>query len=241
MTHRVALADDEPLPRERLARLLKEAGCEIVGVFSDGASLLAWLQEGPAVDALFVDIQMPGLSGMEVLVEADPRLPVVLVTAHAAYTLAAFEHAAFDYILKPVTADRLAKTLARLQRKEQEPPRPPSAAPPRPLHRFPVRAGEGMVFLELRRVSHFEFHEGVVWVWSQGERFRTTWDGLTEVEAAFPEEPFCRIQRHILLRPGTVVGLKPLWGRRVSARVPGDLELEVSRAMTPKLKDMLGA
>ena len=64
---RVALADDEPLARARLGRLLREAGCEVTAELPDGPSVLAWLKEGHDVDALFLDIQMPGLSGLEVL------------------------------------------------------------------------------------------------------------------------------------------------------------------------------
>ena len=58
-TLRVALADDEPLARTRLARLLREAGCDVRAELADGPSVLAWLQEPREVDALFLDIQMP--------------------------------------------------------------------------------------------------------------------------------------------------------------------------------------
>ncbi|HQL49167.1 MAG TPA: response regulator, partial [Holophaga sp.] len=64
---RVALADDEPLARTRLARLLKEAGCEVVAELPDGPAVLRWLEAGGSLDALFLDIQMPGISGLEVL------------------------------------------------------------------------------------------------------------------------------------------------------------------------------
>jgi two-component system LytT family response regulator/two-component system response regulator AlgR len=243
MTLRVAVADDEPLPRERLVRLLGEAGCEVLAAFEDGPSMLAWLKGGQEVEALFLDIRMPGLSGLELLAELEEALPVVLVTAHPEYSLAAFEHAAFDYLLKPVTTDRLAKTLTRLERRDRSLPASPSRrapANPPPL-RFPVRAGEGMVFLELRRVSHFELIDEWVWAWSQGERYRTSWTSLADVEEVLADGTLCRIQRHLLLRLGTVTGLRPLWGRRAMVTVQGGLELEVSRVMAPKLKERLGA
>ncbi|GLH69920.1 DNA-binding response regulator [Geothrix rubra] len=236
---RVALADDEPLARTRLARLLREAGCEVKAELADGPSVLAWLKGAPDLDALFLDIQMPGATGLEVAVElADCRTcpPVVFVTAYSEHAVRAFEAAAADYILKPVSAERLAKCLARLG---EGGPRRSEAVGPLP-QRFPVKAGEGHVFLDLKRTSHFEVETEVVWAWAAGSRHRTAWTTLAEVEAAFPGAGLLRIQRHLLLRPEAVLGLKPLEGGRASVRVGEGLDLEVSRSVTPRLKELLG-
>ena len=235
---RVALADDEPLARARLARLLREAGCEVKAELADGPSVLAWLKEAPEVDALFLDIQMPGATGLEVAVELeDGRAcpPVVFVTAHSEHAVRAFEAAAADYILKPVSAERLARSLARLR--ESGPRR---ADPGAASQRFPVKAGEGHVFLDLKRTTHFEVETEVVWAWAAGARHRTAWTTLAEVEAAFPRAGLLRIQRHLLLRPEAVLGLKPLEGGRATVRVAEGLDLEVSRSATPRLKELLG-
>jgi two-component system LytT family response regulator/two-component system response regulator AlgR len=103
-----------------------------------------------------------------------------------------------------------------------------------------VKAGDGHVFLDLRRVSHFEVEDEVVWAWSQGQRHRTDWTSLGEVEEAFPAAGLMRIQRHLLLRPEAVLGLKPIDGGRATVRVGDGLDLEVSRSVTPKLKELLG-
>ena len=236
---RVDLADDEPLARARLARLLKEAGCDVKAELADGPSVLAWLQEPRDVDALFLDIQMPGATGLEVAAElADCRHcpPVVFVTAHSEHAVRAFEAAAVDYVMKPVSADRLAKTLARLREGGLRRAEAPAVAP----QRFPVKAGEGHVFLDLKRTTHFEVEEEIVWAWASGHRHRTAWTTLAEVETAFPGAGLIRIQRHLLLRPEAVLGLKPLEGGRASVRVADGLDLEVSRSVTPKIKEMLG-
>lgn len=236
---RVALADDEPLARARLARLLREAGCEVKAELPDGPTVLAWLREPKDVDALFLDIQMPGATGLEVAAElADCRHcpPVVFVTAYSEHAVRAFEAAAVDYILKPVSAERLAKTLARVREGGTRRPEPGAPTP----QRFPVKAGEGHVFLELKRTSHFEVEEEVVWAWAAGSRHRTAWTTLAEVEAAFPGAGLLRIQRHLLLRPEAVLGLRPLEGGRASVRVADSVDLEVSRSVTPKIKEMLG-
>ncbi|HEU4952905.1 MAG TPA: LytTR family DNA-binding domain-containing protein [Holophagaceae bacterium] len=232
---KVALADDEPLARARLARLLREAGCEIAAELPDGPAVLAWLQDRPAVDALFLDIQMPGVTGLEVLAELPSRLPVVFVTAYAEHAVRAFEAAALDYILKPVSEARLEKTLARLREAPQG--NVTGGASP---GRYPARAGEGHIFLELRRTTHFEVEDEVVWAWCGGTRFRTGWTTLAEVEQTFPVAGLQRIQRHLLLRPEAVLGLRPLDGGRAALRVGEGLELEASRTATPKLKELLG-
>ena len=236
---RVALADDEPLARTRLARLLREAGCDVKAELADGSSVLAWLQEPREVDALFLDIQMPGATGLEVAAElGDCRHcpPVVFVTAHSEHAVRAFEAAAVDYIMKPISAERLAKTLARLREGGLRRGEAPLATP----QRFPVKAGEGHVFLDLKRTTHFEVEEEVVWAWAAGSRHRTAWTTLAEVEGAFPGAGLLRIQRHLLLRPEAVLGLRPLEGGRASVRVADGLDLEVSRSATPRIKELLG-
>lgn len=239
MKLKVALADDEPLARTRLARLLREAGCDVVAELPDGPALLAWLPTAPALDALFLDIQMPGATGFEVVAELKDPPPIIFVTAFAEHAVRAFEAAAVDYVLKPVAPDRLAKSLERLAKREV-PRRTPTELAALTGHRYPVKAGEGHVFLDLRRTSHFEVEEEIVWAWAGCHRHRTSWTTLAEVEQAFPAAGLLRIQRHLLLRPEAVLGFKPLEGGRGSVRVAEGQDLEVSRTATPKLKELLG-
>ncbi len=238
---RAALADDEPLARERLARLLRDLGCDVVAAFPNGQELLHWLQAGNRPEALFLDIQMPGLSGLEVMAELVDPPPTVFVTAFSEHAVRAFDLAAVDYLVKPIFADRLKRSLDRI-RAQQVVPMSPSMA--RTLsntitERIPVKAGEGIVFLEFRRITHFEVVENVVWAWSGGHRFRSQWTSIREVEEAFPNTGTVRIQRHLLLRPEAVLGWKSLLGGRASVRVSEGLDLEVSRTATPGLRDLL--
>jgi DNA-binding LytR/AlgR family response regulator len=242
MTLRVALADDEPVALNRLGRLLREAGCEVVKELEDGHALLEWMKEDPALDALFLDIHMPSLTGIEVLAELENPPAIVFVTANAEYAVQAFEHAALDFLVKPVTAERLDKTLARLQG-NQVPRRTGSelkALLPPSNVRFPVKAGEGKLLLELKRVSHFEVIDQVVWVHAGKQKFRTTWVSLTEVEQAFPGTGLMRIQRHLLLRPEAVLGIRSLPSGRRAVLVAEGVELEASRSAAHSLKQRLG-
>jgi len=236
MSHplRVLVAEDEPFNLRRLARLLREAGCEVVAELEDGPSVLDWLARGEAVDALFLDIQMPGLTGLEVVADLPRPFPVVFVTAYAEHAVRAFEQAAMDYLLKPVTAERLAATLQRLRISAG---RETGARPTGPF-RFPVKAGEGVVLVDFIRTTHFVFEDDAVWAFA-GERLRTTWKTLAEAEAALGQR-VVRGHRHLLIRPEAIVGVRAGDSGRLRVRLNGGAELEVSRGAAPGLKARLG-
>ncbi|MDZ7590037.1 MAG: response regulator [Rubrivivax sp.] len=114
------IADDEDLPRTELRRMLAAAWPELV--------VVAECEHGPAaVEAIdgfaphiaFLDIRMPGLSGLDVARAASGRCHVVFTTAYDSHAIAAFDAGAVDYLLKPVAADRLAQTVARLRERLQ--------------------------------------------------------------------------------------------------------------------------
>jgi two-component system LytT family response regulator/two-component system response regulator AlgR len=241
---RVAVAEDEPLARERLIRLLQEAGCDIAADLTDGLSLLAWLKGGHAVDALFVDVHMPGASAFEALTELGPDQPLpplVFVSAFPEHALRAFDVMALDYLLKPVSPERLEQTLCRLRAgAASRAPGRESVKTRNPRDRFPAKAGEGHVILDLQRVSHFEVIQDKVWAWVKGTKYRTTWRSLAEVEDAFSQSSLLRIQRHLLLRSEAVLAVKPLFGGRACVRVGGGIDLDVSRDAFRALKEILG-
>lgn len=239
---RTVVVDDEPLARERLSRLLRELGVEVVAELEDGPDLLAWLKKNELVDAIFLDVQMPGGTGLEVMAEVSPSLPVIFVTAYSEHAVRAFDAEAVDYVLKPVFKDRLERAISRLRvRLKQGGQGADQKGTSSGQHpRIPVRAGSGHVFLDLRKITHLEIEGDIVWAWSSGQRFRTPWGALSEVEAAFPSATLVRIQRHLLLRPEMVLAHRPLPGGRCEVRVGEGLNLEVSRSATPKLSDILG-
>ena len=119
MNHReptALVADDEEAPREQLLAALREAWPElrIVSVAHNGADAWdAFLEHEP--DICFLDIRMPGFSGIEVAQRIGPRSQVVFATAYGDHALAAFDAGAVDYLLKPVESTRLRQTVQRLQ------------------------------------------------------------------------------------------------------------------------------
>jgi DNA-binding LytR/AlgR family response regulator len=116
MTPRALIADDEPMLRDELAALLAQAWPElrVVAQARNGREAVA-LFESHAPDVCFLDVQMPGLSGVEAARLIGHRAHLVFVTAFDQYALQAFEHGVLDYLVKPVKPARLAETVARLQ------------------------------------------------------------------------------------------------------------------------------
>ena len=132
---RVVIADDEPVARQRLRRLLRlRDDCLVVGEFADGADLAASLPRLGS-DVILLDIEMPGLDGFASVSRlAEPRPLVVFVTAYAEHAARAYDVDAVDYLLKPISSLRLDEALARTWRRLQaQPPaavsRPAAAAP----------------------------------------------------------------------------------------------------------------
>jgi two-component system, LytTR family, response regulator len=115
MTVRVVIADDEPMGRQRLVRLLQsEPETDVVAACADGEEAVEAIREH-APDIVLLDVQMPLLDGFEVVAAlGDAHQPaVIFVTAHDQYAVRAFEVHAFDYLLKPVDQDRLREAIAR--------------------------------------------------------------------------------------------------------------------------------
>src|SRR5689334_20851182 len=115
---RILIVDDEPLARHRLRRMLRQfPGVEVVGECVDGVDALRAVQE-TSPDLLLLDIQMPGLDGFGVVESLVPgTLPIVVfVTAYDQHAIHAFEACALDYLLKPVSPGRLAKTISRARK-----------------------------------------------------------------------------------------------------------------------------
>jgi len=111
----VLIVDDEPLARQRLQRMLRgEPDLKLLPPCADGRAAIAAIHELHP-DLMFLDVQMPGMTGFEVLAAVGPKqMPVVIfVTAHDRFALQAFEAEALDYLLKPFGAERMQKALAR--------------------------------------------------------------------------------------------------------------------------------
>lgn len=119
---RIAAVDDEPHVLERFERMVTPfQEVKLCGLFETGEQLMAYLKEQP-IDAVFLDIEMPGVNGLELsaqILDRYEEVHIIFVTAYNQYAIEAFEVQAMDYILKPLTLERLNKTLQRLLKKQR--------------------------------------------------------------------------------------------------------------------------
>src|SRR5690348_469503 len=166
---KVFLIDDEPLAIDRLKRLLEETGrVEIAGSSSDPAQALQQLKQSRP-DVLFLDIEMPGMSGFDLLEQlGEPQPLVVFTTAYDRYALDAFKVNSIDYLLKPVEPAQLKRALAKLERilggREQpgdihkllaQVRAALAEREPEHLARVACRVGNRVEFIEVSQVTHF--------------------------------------------------------------------------------------
>ncbi len=235
---RVLVVDDEPPAVDELAYLLgQDPRIASVATCTSATEAIQRLQE-TEYDAVFLDIQMPALSGLElagVLGRFRTPPPVVFVTAHDEHAVAAFDLRAVDYVLKPVRADRLAETVSRLVGGSAG-----AEATAAPDLQIPVELGGVTRFVRRSEITHVE---------AQGDyaRLHTAAGShlvrtpLTQLEEEWAAVGFARIHRSLLVNLAHVTEVRTDAGRCsvVVNGAPGGVELSVARRHTRQLKDLL--
>ena len=247
---RAYIVDDERLAVERLTRLLTATGrVAIAGSATDPEAALASLRELP-VDVLFLDIQMPGLTGFELLARLERQVTVVFTTAFDRYALDAFAVNSIDYLLKPIEADRLDRALDKIERfaGQAQPDVRALAralaaqlAPTRRIERIASRVGERTTVLDLARVSHFTSRDKLTFAVVNGHEHVVD-HTLAELEAQLDARRFARIHRATIVNIGFVQELFPAVDGGVLVRLKDDrkTELSVARDRVRELKQRLG-
>ncbi len=255
MKPRAFLVDDEPLALRRLERMLREDGrIEILGTATDPERAALEI-ELLAPDVLFLDIQMPGLTGFDLLGRLDQQPLVIFTTAYDQYALRAFEHHSVDYLLKPVEHEQLDRALSKLERMVGgEMPRPEihdllrqitSAIQPQQngagLERIPSRSGERVHFLELSRITHF-FAEDKLTYASTSEKNWVVDRTIAELEEKLNPVRFVRVHRSTIVNLEFVDELYSWFGGRMMLRLKDakKTEITVSRERLKELKERLG-
>jgi two-component system LytT family response regulator len=245
---RVLVVDDEPLARRYLVDLLGEIpAAQVVGEAANGFEAVQAV-ERLRPDLLLLDIQMPKLSGFEVLELLGAEAPaVVFVTAFDEFALKAFEVHAVDYLLKPVEPERLAAALGRAEeRLRAHAPAPDPAGlaaaarpPGRPLERVLVRQEGRVHVLPLARIDFVEAQDDYLCFAAAGKRFRKQ-QTLAELEAQIDPGRFVRIHRSYLLNVERLARLELYAKDSWIAILADGTKLPVSRSGHARLKQLLG-
>jgi two-component system LytT family response regulator len=246
---RAFVVDDEPLAVKRLSRMLRETGrVEVVGGSSDPVDALAALSS-VSVDALFLDIQMPGMTGFEMLAMMDPQPLVVFTTAYDQYALQAFEVNSIDYLLKPIEERHLARALDKIERLRASPgPLPDWKALMAQIAaggypgRIASRLGERIQILELSHVTHFFAHDKLTYAATEAKNYVVDYT-VSDLEQRLSPRSFCRIHRATLVNLAWVKEMDAWFGGRVLVRLKDakSTELQVARERVSELKKRLGA
>lgn len=192
------ILDDEP-PAVQLLRAYAERSpdLQLVADFTSAIEALHFIQEQP-VDLIFLDIQMPELTGLQFLKVLRHRPQVVFTTAYENYAVRSYEYDAADYLLKPISLDRFLLAVERVKARlgaRQTPPTAvsPAAPPPGPEHLF-VKSGHKIVRVDFADLLRLESMSNYVLLHTAKEKIMTL-ENLSDLVAALPSDRFARIHR----------------------------------------------
>ncbi|HEX5215798.1 MAG TPA: LytTR family DNA-binding domain-containing protein [Vicinamibacterales bacterium] len=234
MTRRlsVLIADDERLARRRLRRLLGSIdGVDVVGEAANGDEAIAAIRElEPRV--VLLDVQMPGPDGFGVI-ERLPKKPLVIfVTAFAEFALRAFDVQAVDYLLKPVSREKLARAIDRARAVLE--PRAPAAFP----SLLAVRSQGRVDLVDVGAIDWLEAADNYVVVHA-GARTFIARDTLTRIESTLDSRLFARIHRGTIVRIDRVAALEVANRGDYVAVLKDGTRLGLSRRFRPRLNQVL--
>ncbi|MGQ0505926.1 MAG: LytR/AlgR family response regulator transcription factor [Myxococcaceae bacterium] len=245
---RVLIADDEEIARKRLTRLLRMIpDVELCGECRDGEEVLKKVRQG-GIDVLLLDIQMPGLTGLDAMALLPSDGPyVIFCTAHTEHAVHAFDVGAVDYLLKPIEAARLQKALERARSRdavtrfhdELNKQRDRRSESNSELKRLAVPTRNGIVLLDPREITHAILEGELVTIFTTKGQHLTDFS-LQDLHEKLPRDAFERVHRRAILNLEHVTRLEPNEVGGFTARTHRDHCVEVSRAAARELRKRLG-
>jgi two-component system LytT family response regulator len=206
--YRTIIADDEQLARERLKMLLEPYSIqiELIGEAENGIQCKKMIDDLKP-DLLFLDIQMPGLNGFEVLQQVAHSPLVIFCTAHDEYALKAFETQSIDYIVKPFKAERVQKSIEKLELLKQQTNKHEllraieeltKLTPKKEITTIPVKIGDRMLILKIEEISYFMADEKYVCIFTvNGKKYLSDYS-IKDLAQKIGDK-FVRIQRAVLV------------------------------------------
>ena len=243
---RVLIIDDEPLARQLVRKYLQsESDVEIVGECGDGFEAAKSIAQFKP-DVLFLDVQMPKISGFELLELLDPAPAVIFTTAFDEFALKAFEANAVDYLLKPFPAERLSKALEKFRTAHQKGTASSKAAEVKerlaeeiPQDRIVVKSGADIRILPLEEIRYLEAYDDYVKIYTRSGMFLKK-QTLAHFEKKLEAASFVRIHRSYLLHLTELTRIEPAEKDQHQAILKDKTRLPLSRSGYARLKEVLG-
>jgi two-component system, LytTR family, response regulator AlgR len=237
---RALIVDDEPLAVERLQILCAQTeGVALVGTATDGEAALRMV-EALSPDLLLLDIAMPGMSGIEVAAAIEKmavRPAVIFCTAFDHFAVAAFDVAAVDYLLKPVTPERLAKAIGRVREKASDAAETPAES--QWTEEFWISHRAEMVRVAAIDIDRIEAERDYMRLW-MGQRSFLLHQTISELERRLDPEKFIRLHRSTIVRRDFIAKLKHD-GLGVWHAVLNDgAEVRIGRTYHAAAREMMG-
>lgn len=241
---RTLVVDDEELARQVMRELLSaHPDIEVIAECKNGLEAVKAVAEHKP-DLLFLDVQMPKLTGFDVLELIGAEVPVIFVTAYDEYAMKAFEVHAVDYLLKPVGKERLAAALQRVRtRSEEKPPVPVElSAAARPAGQFAerlvVKDGTRVTLIPVAKLDYAEAQDDYVALASDGKKHLKQ-QTIASLEAALDQKQFVRIHRSYVVNLERVTRIEPYGKDSRVAVLSTGVRLPVSRAGYARLQALL--
>jgi two-component system LytT family response regulator len=235
---RALVVEDEPHARDTLREWLAEVEwITLVGEAADGPTAVERI-DALAPDLVFLDVRLPGLSGLEVLARARHAAEVVFTTAHDEFALAAFELGALDYLLKPFGRQRFAAALERARRRLGAPVAAAErarAAFASPLRRIFARTPRGIVPVDVAAILHLQASGDYVELHC-GAASYLVHTSLAEIAARLDPEQFVQVHRSHVVNLDAIELLTPYDDRRLELRLRGGARIVASRAASERLR-----
>ncbi|MCD6182635.1 MAG: response regulator transcription factor [Candidatus Cloacimonetes bacterium] len=251
---KIVIVEDEFYAAERLQKMLNnfEESLQCIALLESVQQAVAWFQENSDYDLVFMDIQLADGISLEIFSQVDIVAPIIFTTAYDDYALKAFEVNSVDYLLKPISAEKLARSLRKLKelsgfsRRSQQDQIERLAGflqkiPVQYKSRFLVKTGAVLLPIAIENVAYFTIRNQLTNLVTKGGKRYVLEFTLDEIEEAIDPRLFYRINRQMLLSFGAVIKIHPYFSNRLLLDVqpPVDDDIIVSKRKVPAFKEWL--
>jgi two-component system LytT family response regulator len=240
---RILIVDDEELARQRVARYVRAADETLVVAEADSGISAVEAIRAFRPDVVFLDVDMPGMTGLEVLGQFEERpFKVIFATAYDEFAVRAFEEQAVDYLLKPFTAERLREALGRALSRagDEERLRALEARLGGRLRRLVVKQGARLRAVEEEEISCFVSRDHVTCVYFGDGREGVVDLSLARLEERLDADRFVRLHRHSLVRAAAVAAIVTDRDGHLWAELSNGMRVAVSRSRRREARALIG-